>query len=158
MAVTVFRAKSLLTPDPVADGVVIVEDLHIVAVDRRNTVELPPNAVEIEVDHGHLVPGFIDTHNHGAGGRDVMQAEREALDTVGNTLARFGTTAYYPTTVTAPTDKTMRAVEFLADYIKSGDHAGAEPLGIHMEGPFISRVRRGLGWRGPLGFVSIRRH
>ncbi len=123
---------------------VVVDDATVIAVGREEAIELPTQAREVAIDSGHLVPGFIDTHNHGAGGRDVMQAERDALEHVGLTLARFGTTAYYPTTVTAPTDKTMHAVEFLADYIAGGNFAGAEPLGIHMEGPFISKVRRGV--------------
>ncbi len=144
MATTAFRARSLLTPDLIDDGVVVVEDATVIAVGRGEAIELPTQAREVAIDSGHLVPGFIDTHNHGAGGRDVMQAERDALEHVGLTLARFGTAAYYPTTVTAPTDKTMHAVEFLADYIAGGNFAGAEPLGIHMEGPFISKVRRGV--------------
>ncbi len=144
MATTAFRARSLLTPNLIDDGVVVVDDATVIAVGREEAIELPTQAREVAIDSGHLVPGFIDTHNHGAGGRDVMQAERDALEHVGLTLARFGTTAYYPTTVTAPTDKTMHAVEFLADYIAGGNFAGAEPLGIHMEGPFISKVRRGV--------------
>ena len=144
MATIAFRAKSLLTPDVIEDGVVVVEDSTVIAVGRREAIELGARAKEFAIESGHLVPGFIDTHNHGAGGRDVMQAKRDALEHIGRTLARFGTTAYYPTTVTAPTDKTMHAVEFLADYIACGNFAGAEPLGIHMEGPFISKVRRGV--------------
>jgi N-acetylglucosamine-6-phosphate deacetylase len=76
-----------------------------------------------------------------------MQPDRDALDTVCTVLARFGTTSYYPTTVTAPTECIRRAVEFLAGYIGETEKrptGASQPLGIHMEGPYISVKRRGV--------------
>jgi N-acetylglucosamine-6-phosphate deacetylase len=138
MSQTALLAKTIYTPDPIADGVVLFEDDRITAVGTREQVRVPAGAREIHVDRGFVAPGFIDTHNHGAGGRDVMQPDRDALDTVCKVLARFGTTSYYPTTVTAPTESIRRAIEFLADYIgqtEKGPTGGSQPLGIHMEGP-----------------------
>jgi N-acetylglucosamine-6-phosphate deacetylase len=147
MPQTALIAKTIYTPDPIANGVVVFEDDRIVAVGTREQVRVPQGAREIRIDQGFVAPGFIDTHNHGAGGRDVMQPDLDALDTVCRVLARFGTTSYYPTTVTAPTKSIRCAVEFLADYIgrtEKGPTGGAQPLGIHMEGPYISVKRRGV--------------
>jgi N-acetylglucosamine-6-phosphate deacetylase len=89
----------------------------------------------------------VDVHIHGAGGRDVMEADETALSTITGRLAAFGTTSLLATTVTASADETVRAVEGIAKYI-SGQYqtndARAEILGIHFEGPFLSKARRGV--------------
>jgi N-acetylglucosamine-6-phosphate deacetylase len=147
MAQTALIARTVYTPDPIADGVVLFEDQRILAVGPRDEIHIPASAREVRVEQGFVAPGFIDIHNHGAGGRDVMQPDHEALDTVCKVLARFGTTSYYPTTVTAPTESIRRAVEFLAGYIEQTEKDGAgasQPLGIHMEGPYINVKRRGV--------------
>jgi len=65
-------------------------------------------------------------------------------------LAKHGVTSYFPTTVTAPLDVTLRALERLAALIVQREQADddskgqARPLGIHLEGPFISHTRRGV--------------
>jgi N-acetylglucosamine-6-phosphate deacetylase len=147
MPPTALIAKTIYTPDPITDGVVLFEDERITAVGTRDQVRVPTGAREIRIENGIVVPGFIDIHNHGAGGRDVMQPDRDGLDIVCRTLARFGTTSYYPTTVTAPTESIRSAVEFLAGYIGLAETSAtgvSQPLGIHMEGPYISVKRRGV--------------
>jgi len=80
-----------------------------------------------------------------------MDDSAEALPAVGRFLARHGVTSYFPTTVTAPLDRTLRALEHLAGAIETCEHrhedrrnSRAVPLGIHLEGPFISHARRGV--------------
>ena len=83
----------------------------------------------------------------GLEGGTSWKRQRESLDVVCRTLARFGTTSYYPTTLTAPEADIRRALELLADYIKESEtrpRPMAQPLGIHMEGPYLSAARRGL--------------
>src|SRR5262249_33589826 len=93
-------------------------------------------------------PGFIDVHIHGAGGRDVMEGTPEALSTITRRVAKFGTTSIVATTVTASTEDTLRAVEGISKYIpkqyESCEDLCAEILGIHFEGPFLSKERRGV--------------
>jgi len=142
-----FRAEVVYTPDPIRRGVVIVEDDRIVAVGAHEEIAIPAGAIVIDAADGFLAPGFIDIHVHGAGGRDLMEPDRQALDTVAATLARFGTTSFYPTTVTAPRTDIQRSLEMLSAYIDAAAKAptaAAQPLGIHMEGPYISVKRRGV--------------
>jgi N-acetylglucosamine-6-phosphate deacetylase len=142
-----FLASTVYTPDPVPNGVVLVEDDRITAVGTLEEISIPSNAFLIDARDGVLAPGFLDIHVHGAGGRDLMEPQRDAADTVARTLARFGTTSFYPTTVTAPQTDIVRSLEFLAGYIDDAARTptgAAQPLGIHMEGPYISVKRRGV--------------
>jgi N-acetylglucosamine-6-phosphate deacetylase len=151
MSQIAIRAKSLFTPaEEIAGGVVVVEEGRIVAVGRRDAVELRAGAREYDAGQWTLAPGFVDIHIHGAGGHDVMEADPKALARVEETIARYGTTSYVATTVTASPEDTCRSLEALARSARRprapGDSArpAAELLGIHFEGPFISPARRGV--------------
>jgi len=89
-----------------------------------------------------LTPTFLDIHIHGAAGHDVMHGN---LSPIQRFLAKKGTSHYLPTTVTAPIDETLQALETLANAIESPTPANeAKPLGIHLEGPFLSHAKRGV--------------
>jgi N-acetylglucosamine-6-phosphate deacetylase len=92
-----------------------------------------------------LAPAFFDVHIHGAMGHDVMEATPAALDAIGGFLASRGTGSYLATTVTAPLDATLRSLSGLAKLLARPAVAGqARPLGIHLEGPFLSHSKRGV--------------
>ena len=91
---------------------------------------------------GIVVPGFIDLHVHGARGADVMEGTAKSLETISEALAAHGTTSFLPTTISAPDSDTEHALRgFSAHSNEIGD--GAQPLGVHMEGPYLNPVRRG---------------
>ena len=73
---------------------------------------------------------------------DVMEATWEALNTVSGALASHGTTSFLPTTVSASTEVLGESIRHLAR-LQEGNFVGANPIGIHLEGPFISPIRRG---------------
>jgi N-acetylglucosamine-6-phosphate deacetylase len=87
---------------------------------------------------------------HGGAGLDVMRASSSELPRLGTFLTTHGVTAYFATTVAAPLDATCTALSRLADAIEStanvtnSDAAEARPIGIHLEGPFLSHKRRGV--------------
>src|SRR5205085_4773133 len=93
-----------------------------------------------------LTPAFLDVHVHGAAGHDVMEGTPQALGEISKFLATRGVAHYLATTVTAPLDKTLRALEGIANVIESAseDGAAARPIGIHLEGPFLSHAKRGV--------------
>jgi len=148
MATTLLQVGKAITPKgEIADAAILFRDGEIEMVGPRAAVELPAGAEEVRASESTAIPGFVDVHIHGAGGRDVMEADETALSTITGRLAAFGTTSLLATTVTASADETVRAVEGIAKYI-SGQYqtndARAEILGIHFEGPFLSKARRGV--------------
>jgi N-acetylglucosamine-6-phosphate deacetylase len=88
-----------------------------------------------------VVPGLIDLQVNGAAGLDLT-ADPEAIWRVGAALARFGVTAFLPTIVTAPPAVAEAARRTLAGGPPNG-YAGATPLGLHLEGPFLNPDRLG---------------
>ena len=89
-----------------------------------------------------IIPGFVDLHVHGGGGRDIMDGGDAAV-TVAQTHAQHGTTSLLATTMTAPHDDLLEAFAGLASVRKGAVHRGASILGVHLEGPFISAKRLG---------------
>ena len=121
----------------------------IAAVGKRGKVDLPRSAREINASGRTVVPGFVDVHIHGAGGRDVMEGSREALEIIAASVAAHGTTSLVATTVTASEKETGDSVAGIAHFILNASQyaareLSAEVLGIHFEGPFISPARRGV--------------
>jgi len=89
-----------------------------------------------------IAPGFIDVHIQGAGGADILDATHEALKTISQTCARFGTTSFLATTVFTP-EQENKHLALVAQYAGC-DLGGANLLGVHLEGPFISPQKRGM--------------
>jgi len=127
------------------DPVVVVEDGRIALIASHSATTIPAGARVLDFPSATLAPSFFDIHIHGAAGHDVMEATPEALGTVAKFLASRGTGGFLATTVTAPLDATLRAVEGLAKYIdKPMGDGSARVLGIHLEGPFLSHAKRGV--------------
>ncbi len=89
-----------------------------------------------------LAPGFIDMHIHGGDGADVMDGTVRALETIARFHASHGTTSWLPTTLTAPFSEIRRVLDAVASLQKQPQQ-GAEALGVHLEGPFLSSKRIG---------------
>jgi N-acetylglucosamine-6-phosphate deacetylase len=147
----------LYTPkEEIKNPLVFIEDGYISAISSRDQREIPKNATAIDLAKDEpgdsiLVPGFVDIHMHGGAGLDVMRASANELPKLNKFLTTHGVTGYFPTTVAAPLDQTCAALECMADAIEaaqgfssSRSEAQALPLGIHLEGPFLSHQRRGV--------------
>jgi N-acetylglucosamine-6-phosphate deacetylase len=139
----VIEAGTLLTPTrKFSRARVLVEGGSIAAVGIAEEIRIPAGADTVDASQFIVTPGFIDPHIHGCGGVDVMDGSYETLNAVSRIVARHGTTAFLPTTVSSPVEILNDAVEKLGKVI-SKTFDGATPLGIHLEGPFISPAKRG---------------
>ncbi|MFW5986516.1 MAG: N-acetylglucosamine-6-phosphate deacetylase, partial [Halanaerobiales bacterium] len=96
----------------------------------------------IDGKNGYLTPGLIDVHIHGAGGRDTMDADFDALDAISGSIIRGGVTSFLPTTMTMPMKSIRRALENIAD-CRRQQLTGAQILGANIEGPFLSQEKKG---------------
>jgi len=140
-------AKSLLTPlERIEHPIVMVEGKSIAKVTSQRETQIPAGAKHVDYGDCVLTPGLVDIHIHGSAGHDVMQPDEQGLRRMEEFLAKRGITSYYPTTVAAPLDATLRSLEWMANSIESSPRTSgrSQPLGIHLEGPFLSHVRRGV--------------
>ena len=129
----------------ITDPVIEISDGTITAIHSIAERPIPSGARHLDLPSATLAPAFFDIHIHGAAGHDVMEATPESLNAVSSFLASRGTGSFLATTVTAPVDATLRALSGLANLIRSTENwPGAKPLGIHLEGPFISHAKRGV--------------
>jgi N-acetylglucosamine-6-phosphate deacetylase len=142
---TIVTADRLWSATGVIDNPVLeIEDGRIVEITSTREAWATPAK---NFPGATIAPAFFDVHLHGAAGHDVMEASPEALTAIGALLAQHGTASYLATTVTAPLDETLRAVSGLAKLMNKPEllpQTAARPLGIHLEGPFLSHFKRGV--------------
>jgi N-acetylglucosamine-6-phosphate deacetylase len=89
-----------------------------------------------------ILPGFIDTHVHGGGGRDTMEGG-DAIDCIARLHVRHGTTSLLATTMTAPLPDVEFAMRALGGACRSRRSGAARVLGVHLEGPYINPRKLG---------------
>ena len=102
---------------------------------------------DLEVFHlrgMYATPGFIDLHIHGAGGFDSSTAHEEgvSIDQMCLTLASHGVTSFMPTIISSARTQMPASISAIAEMIDK-PHPGAEPVGIHVEGPFLNQEKHG---------------
>lgn len=97
-----------------------------------------------EVDFGgaYLVPGFIDIHTHGAVGADVNSAGADDFGKLSRFFTSKGTTSFLASVLTDSKENTMSVLSRISAFMNS-EYEGAELLGAHLEGPFLSPEKKG---------------
>ena len=120
----------------------IIDGTSITDAGSATTIRVPSGARRVDASQMLVVPGFIEPHIHGCGGADVMEGTYESLNVMSRTLSKHGTTSFLATTVSSPPDVLTAAIEKLGALIPTS-FDGAQPIGIHLEGPFISTAKRG---------------
>jgi N-acetylglucosamine-6-phosphate deacetylase len=133
---------TLLTPATrIEDGVVVVENGRIAAAGRRGEVAIPEHVETIDGQGLALAPGFIDLQLNGAFGHDFTHDPGSVWEAA-RKLPRYGVTAFLPTIISSPAGVVRDAQAVLRDGPPAG-FAGAQPIGLHLEGPFINRAKKG---------------
>jgi len=138
---TLIAAGRVITPfEQLENHEILIGEGKILRICPHGTIR----DLDRRIDAGDkiVVPGFIDVHVQGAGGLDVLDATTEALDVIALTCARYGVTGFLATTVYRPggDNRHLRA----AAQGRYQNPEGAELLGIHLEGPFIAKGKRGM--------------
>lgn len=105
------------------------------------TSEMLNEAHIIDAENLNVIPGFIDSHIHGANGADVMDSTHEALQTMAQFLPKEGTTAFLATTITQSPDNIEQALTNIVSYENTPGQA--EVAGVHLEGPFVEKSKAG---------------
>jgi N-acetylglucosamine-6-phosphate deacetylase len=141
----IFTNARLIFPDGIRDGLdVVVEQGKIAAIcppspRQWRTGEQVRGKEVIDLNGNYLAPGFIDLHVHGALGRDTMEASAEAFRSVCDFHASGGTTSLLLTTATAPLNEIVKVLQVVRDF-----RSAISPIvGVHVEGPFISKAKAG---------------
>ena len=157
--ISTIAARRLIGANQVVDYPLLsLEDGRITGIEALTQADHDRVEATHRFPDATLAPSFIDIHIHGCAGHDVMEATPKALDAIGAFLANRGVGAYFPTTVTSTKDETLRSLAGLATEIKCRQHqphTGATPLGIHLEGPFLSHEKRGVHTAALLEAPSI---
>lgn len=138
MTIALANARVLTAQGWREDRAMIVEDGRILAL----AAHIPPNAEVHDLSGRTVLPGFIDCQVNGGGG--VLfndQPTAEGIRAIGAAHRRFGTTGFLPTLISDTTEK-MRAAIGAVDAAIAEGVPGV--LGIHLEGPFLSRARKGV--------------
>jgi N-acetylglucosamine-6-phosphate deacetylase len=126
-------AGHVLTPQGFVRGTLDIVDGRIAGISGK-----PISEGEARHADGPLVlPGFIDLHVHGGGGRDTMEGG-DAVVEIARLHARYGTTSMLATTMTAPMADISKAMAAMGEVCRAHRSGGAHVLGVHLEGPYIN--------------------
>jgi N-acetylglucosamine-6-phosphate deacetylase len=139
---TLFENTALITPHGlVPDGWLLTDGGQIAALGRMDTRPLHFSGRVVDASSLLLAPGLIDVQINGLMGLDYT-ADPEGLWQSATYLPRYGVTTFLPTIISSPPEITHRALQVLQARPPSG-WMGAEPLGYHLEGPFLNLEKKG---------------
>jgi len=133
----ILRNALCIFPDGIRDGLELVARDGTIAEIREQTRAGGKDVVDL--GRTYLAPGFVDLHIHGALGRDTMEASAEAFRAICDYHASGGTTSLLLTTATAP----IAAMVNVLNAVRDCRSSIKQIAGVHVEGPFISRAKRG---------------
>ncbi len=120
---------------------------------RFRNKKFPSRVKIIDAGGAYVMPGFMDTHIHGIGGFGTEDADSASILKMSEILAGYGVTSFIPTCGTAPREELLRRIRAIVKAM--GKEKGARILGLHLEGPFISKERIGAQEQEGLSPVDI---
>ncbi|WP_337572358.1 N-acetylglucosamine-6-phosphate deacetylase [Prevotella sp.] len=129
----------ILTPKGWLDGGSIVTDGNRIRC--VSNIDLHVVGAEIiDVNGGYLVPGGVDMHTHGGGGRDFIEGCEDAFREAVNAHLKHGTTSIYPT-LSSSTIPTIEAACNVCEKLMAEENSPV--LGLHIEGSYINPKEAG---------------
>lgn len=121
------------------DGEIAIQDGVFVPAEELGDVS---SEEVIDGEGCYAIPGLVDIHFHGCMGHDFCDGTKEAIAEIAKYEASIGVTAISPATMTLPVEELERILAVAAEYKKEAGE-GADLIGVNMEGPFISKVKKG---------------
>lgn len=112
----------------------VLSDIHVENGKITAVTAADASAQGVDMGGKTAIPGLVDCHTHGCVGGDTMDGEFDAMC---DFLAKSGTTSWCPTTMTQSYEAILKAMSGKTDC------KGANILGFHMEGPYISPKYKG---------------
>lgn len=143
---TIFINCKIVTENKVLENYMLITEkgliTHLLKEDQ-NVISKQDKVIDCKGQY--LSPGFIDIHNHGNSGYDVMDATIEAIDSMAKFHACHGVTSFLGTTMTNPNKNIIKALENAKAYIELNEHKDgySELLGIYLEGPYFNVLKKG---------------
>jgi len=136
------RGATLYAPDTaLEDAAVLIDGGRIIAVDAADALPCPAGADVIDATNLLLVPGFIEMQFNGGFGADFTD-DPTTIWRVAEQLPRYGVTSFLPTIITSPAEKVALGQQVVTAGRPAG-FRGADPLGLHVEGPFLNLKKKG---------------
>lgn len=129
---------NVVREDRIEDAAVLTENGKILAVGSRFDL---PDAEKLDCEGLFLSPGFADIHVHGGGGYSAMSENAEDVAKMAKAHLRHGVTSIVPTTLAAPVDTLLSAIDTVERAKRTHPELGI--LGVHLEGPFLSPKKAG---------------
>lgn len=134
----IIKNCKIIYSDRIEEGAVLINRGKIEKIfPLSDNIESIDGQEVIDAKGLYLSPGFIDAHIHGAGGYDTMDGTCEAINEISKAIAKHGTTSFLPTTMTVSIDEINKSMHEIKTLKEKGTD-GAQVLGAHLEGPFVS--------------------
>ncbi len=152
-----YKTGYALTPQKRIDqSAVLCEDCSILGIGGASAFNMDAELEVYDLPNAYIMPGFIDSHIHGAGGFDASRASNQNGDikNMSHLLASRGITGFVPTVVSLPKERMLQEIAALAN-VMTAEVPGAEPVGIHLEGPFINVQKRGAQESGAIRKIDL---
>lgn len=121
--------------------------------ERFKNKKFSPKVKIVDVKGAYVMPGMIDTHIHGIGGKGADDANYKSILHMSEVLPSYGVTSFIPTCCTAKEDKLIEKIKAIVKAM--GNEKGANILGVHLEGPFLSPEKIGAQATDGIYPVSI---
>ena len=139
---TLINNVNMITPYEILRGhALVIEDGYISCICKEDNISLKDYDNVIDGGNNFLSPGFIDIHNHGNSGYDVMDSTSEAIDCMADYHLKNGVTSFLGTVITSSYENMKNAIENMASY--ENKMGKSDLIGIHLEGPFFAKEKKG---------------
>lgn len=135
----VFKNAKVIFPDMIRECIVVTSNGKI--IDICDSFDFSQADSTVDCGGMYLSPGFIDLHVHGGGNKSAMSESYQDIIDMAEAHLKYGTTSIVPTTLAAPVEQLKKATLTIKE--ASEKSKKAHILGVHLEGPYISKKYKG---------------